>query len=77
MTIKVKSFSNQIDAVDEQLNQWLEYIQEHDPMFKLIDIKYTASYILNDTIEFMNTSALVIFNSSFEDEGINFGHDVA
>ena len=77
MTIKVKSFSNQIDRVDEQLNQWLEYIQEHDPMFKLIDIKYTASYILNDTIEFMNTSALVIFNSSFEDEGINFGHDVA
>lgn len=77
MTIKVKSFSNQIDAVDEQLNRWLEYIQEHDPMFKLIDIKYTASYILNDTIEFMNTSALVIFNSSFEDEGINFGHDVA
>ncbi len=77
MTIKVKSFSNQIDAVDEQLNQWLEYIQEHDPMFKLIDIKFTSSYILNDTIEFMNTSALVIFNSSFEDEGINFGHDVA
>ena len=77
MTIKVKSFSNQIDAVDEQLNQWLEYIQEHDPMFKLIDIKFTSSYILNDTIEFINTSALVIFNSSFEDEGINFGHDVA
>jgi len=77
MTIKVKSFSNQIDRVDEQLNQWLEYIQEHDPMFKLIDIKYTSTYILNDTIEFINTSALVIFNSSFEDEGINFGHDVA
>ena len=38
MTIKVKSFSNQIDAVDEQLNQWLEYIQEHDPMLLILNL---------------------------------------
>jgi hypothetical protein len=76
MTIKIKTFTRTNDVPDEELNKWLEYIQVTDPMFKLIDIKYNSTYIMNDRCEFMNTSALVIFSTSFENDVIECGYDV-